>query len=178
MPRRLFTVLSALSLLLCVATAVLWVRSYWVYNEAHWGQALFIPVDPGVFDGEHYLGSYRGRLYYGRARGIGYFTMSLAEQTPWRPDGSVNFPSILPPGILGFAHCEPANTGLFVCTVWCLPYWFAVLGTGALPLYWFKTYRRVSKYQRLGLCPTCAYDLRATPTQCPECGSPTPAKYE
>ena len=28
--RRLFTILSALSLLLCVAVCVMWARSYWV----------------------------------------------------------------------------------------------------------------------------------------------------
>src|SRR5207248_5685719 len=33
MTRRLFTVASLLSLLLCLATAVLWVRSYWIIEQ-------------------------------------------------------------------------------------------------------------------------------------------------
>src|SRR5688500_18467235 len=39
MLRRLFTVLSALSLLLCVAVVVLWVRSYWVIDLYVWDRA-------------------------------------------------------------------------------------------------------------------------------------------
>jgi hypothetical protein len=38
MTRRPFTLLSAVSLLLCVATCVLWIRSYWV-GEAAWNIA-------------------------------------------------------------------------------------------------------------------------------------------
>ena len=44
MKRRLFTILFAVSLLLCVAVVVLWVRSYWVVDQAEGGYWRFQPV--------------------------------------------------------------------------------------------------------------------------------------
>lgn len=51
-----------------------------------------------------------------------------------------------------------------------IPYWFLLVCAG-LPL--VVQLRRVRKWRRArrpGLCARCGYDLRATPTRCPECG--------
>ena len=49
MKRRLFTILSVLSLLLCVAVGVLWVRSYWTMDILGHTTPLPFGID------EHYM---------------------------------------------------------------------------------------------------------------------------
>lgn len=57
------------------------------------------------------------------------------------------------------------------------PFWLIVLVSGVPPAlglgFAIKRKRELQRRSRVGLCPKCGYDLRATPTRCPECGWPT-----
>jgi len=52
-----------------------------------------------------------------------------------------------------------------------VPYWFVLVMLSA-PLWLWLTRARARRIRtrlvRLGLCPACGYDLRATPERCPE----------
>src|SRR5687768_16401911 len=98
MARRLFTLLSALSLLLCVATAVLWVRSYRRGDVVR-----YVPRD--FYDEGYFLFSTRGRIWFHhfrtvdgwqeadlRPRGVGRESWDVAAE-PWYipPEGRLGF---------------------------------------------------------------------------------------
>jgi hypothetical protein len=56
------------------------------------------------------------------------------------------------------------------------PYWFLVAVTAATPLRAWMHQIRGRNRSRVGLCPACGYDVRATPDRCPECGhTPSPS---
>ena len=55
-----------------------------------------------------------------------------------------------------------------------IPYWSPIALTGvgpALALWTTARARRFRRRRERGLCVRCGYDLRATPSRCPECGT-------
>jgi hypothetical protein len=55
-----------------------------------------------------------------------------------------------------------------------LPLWFWAIVLGVLPFFWARRNLQSYRRRKLGLCCRCAYDVRATPQACPECGTQWP----
>jgi hypothetical protein len=69
------------------------------------------------------------------------------------------------PGTIVYSYRVSYFVGLIPAATVCLA-WLGVFG-----------WRRHRQRHRPGFCPTCGYDLRATPDRCPECGTiPSAAK--
>jgi hypothetical protein len=81
------------------------------------------------------------------------------DQTRWRRMG------------FAFQHFKSSSaTSVFSTTSIAAPVWFIAIPFAVGPALWIIAARRRLRSQRQGLCPTCRYDLRATPQRCPECG--------
>ena len=171
MKRRLFTVLSAVSLLLCVATVVLWVRSYSVADDfivAQNAWPFYIPRpwrlttahgmcvvswDPAVPPSS-----------YDRARPSWRW-----HHKTWSPWGLARIPS----DVLVYSVSDTIYP-LFprqLDVPFRIP--FIVLAIPSAVWLW-RLWRRLRAFP-LGCCAACGYALRATPDRCPECGT-VPAK--
>jgi hypothetical protein len=185
MIHRLFTILSALSLLLCMVTCVLWVRSkqpnpkYGISGECFsYGNEAFV----------RQIISQYGMLIYEIDRSD---SPQHSKATWWRsPEGSHRgyYPVGLH-GALGFgsesgkhelpAICCTLQGTTLVHRAWWIPHWLVVVVTAILPLRYLWPLL-VARYWRgrLGFCKTCGYDLRASKDRCPECGTPIPVTRE
>ena len=153
MTRGLAHFLTALSLLLCLSVLALWVRSCW-RTDAGW----YATVD-STFGAN----SEAGRLVLIWAKGpfppLGFDAYSGPHRAPlW----------IHAKHLVVFRAFDPGGKSWAVQ----VPHW-AVAAVALLPALWARRNRRLAR--RAGLCPTCGYDLRATPGRCPECGTARPA---
>ena len=156
----MLNVAAALSLLLCVAAALLWWRSY-VRQD-------LLMIRPGASLTTYHLFQARGNLAVTVTHQNDY------ELAPHRArHGSTRQPIDLyaywrsQRGHRSFAGFAISGWGVMV------PHWSLVLVTAALPARAVMRARRRRRAAREGAnpCPSCGYDLRATPDRCPECGT-------
>ncbi len=183
--RRLCTLCSAVSLVLCVALCVLWVRSYGVAERVS-------RVSRGPATVENYILLYSadGRLLVRNERTY------YRDLSPDEADALRHFY----PGGWGYRHgadvhgnrvwnyphwrgfvFDSANAPIF--HQWEMrnnyliagaPYWSLAAPLSVAPLLrlWISLRKRMARRSsRVGLCATCGYDLRASPERCPECGT-------
>jgi hypothetical protein len=185
------------SLLLCVAIAVVWLRSYWWEDFATWLR----PENSAIGVGTTYGGlvvsvappSTRWGIPYGR-EGV---TRRTWPAEPHRPSELPDWwaragPFIIledaggPKGAqrirvtnnkwecLGFAFQTgsvgyPDGSSTVYARRFRCPLWFLSAATAILPATWLISKARNQRRQK-GFCE-CGYDLRATPGRCPECGA-------
>jgi hypothetical protein len=175
--RRLLNALTTLALLLSLATAVLWVRSYLWTDRIFWQTAqslrwaqsrrgdVLTQFEPASTDDPRTFGFESQR--YG------------VPGTPRRGYDlrGVSFPS--PPNVIelhqfaGFWYCTLGGpSGVWVTAI-AIPYWSLLTLCLLLPALRGWQMLRTRKRRNKKLCPTCGYDLRATPDRCPECGTLT-----
>jgi hypothetical protein len=171
--RWTFHALAAASLLLCLATAALWVRSYRAC-DLFYAARQEASENGRRYDAKHF----QCRLISDRGHFDGYLGWSERPEDefkpPWQfklrhPDGHLSFFSTF-----RFRSDREVNDGYaysscFLGTsAWSLVAAFAVLPA----IFAFRQVRAVRRRRRarLGCCPACGYDLRATPERCPECG--------
>jgi hypothetical protein len=182
MKHRLFTFASAMSLILCVATVALCVRSYWVEDTVGWCSGR-IELGP-----KKYRGTWRGLLSSSGRLSIGHdirnaFKPVLLPQVPrgwWHesrssPESYHRLPHSIW-GRLGFCRTQWTDTDSYIFSLeqvnyWC-PHWALALPLALSPAWWAIQYVRHRNRARAAICQTCGYDLRATPDLCPECGTP------
>jgi len=179
MPRLLFTLASILSLLLlCIALATFWLRSYTLSDQLFWNRA----------DGRFWSYSAPGRLVLGRWRSSPFDqplptedhaleyrhdTIAYAGNRFLFMNGEIGDIDISNE-FAAFAWYEKRTRTGRIYSQWVSPFAPLAAATAILPLTWLtlatRSHLRLRRRKNLGLCPTCGYDLRASPGRCPECG--------
>jgi len=192
--KRLFRVLlnaaTVLSLLLCAATVLLWVRSYFASDwycfparrvvgddrKEDWGLAtqLVIRSNRGKVqflwqETAAHRAEPTGRASTRPAPGLMSRQRTLSTDWSWQFGGVERFHRL--PNRQQVANGSYLFLGFDDLT---LPWWMATAAAAILPGVWVvRVPGRLRRLRRLRnrLCSKCGYDLRATPGRCPECGT-------
>jgi hypothetical protein len=183
-----FHLVAGVSLVLCLATTAVWIRSYWVWDlvavsrQRSWE----LTLNCGEFD-------FSVKTRYAPAGPVSAatpFALPPRKATPFSAEWTFLHTSapashwFVSPDKLGFGRMRipdsitpfspPSAMSSWNDGVrWFFPAWIVVAITGFMTSYRMRVAhnnRRARKRTENGLCLRCGYDLRATPERCPECG--------
>ena len=164
MRRRLFNILAAVSLVLCLATAGMSASGFGDQGLGRW-----------ITNGDEVAFGFNTECVWVRRAHVG-LRLHIAH------------------GVLGFEHtwearvrCAPAMQAL--ASLWPpppdvtdeylrVPVWFVFLATATLPALWLWRYRRDRRLRSDGMphCAKCDYNLTGNVSGiCPDCGTAVPA---
>ena len=177
--RWLYNVIASLSLLLSLAMAYLWIKDgplqTYRFQLTHQLQVLWrhggiaferhdshTPIVAPKFDGSDYRPILLWRKQFPPSNLHGNHGFYIGDM-PWVegfPDGSFRY--------LGRSHWISAPDWAFATAFLMFPLWALIQ--------LFRNHRR--RRLRIGHCPVCGYDLRASLNECPECGTAVPAGHK
>ena len=170
--RWTFHALAAASLLLCLAAAGLWVRSYFISDQLEW-TTLLAGADGAVLSTRQFClhsgGGWWSEVEY-TSDPDNDFTLGSGPARAERR----SFEWRHTPGPLTIQFEATRYGGELPVPYWltCLVLASPVTVRTARP--WIRRRSRSHREQERrsrGLWPACGYDLRATPGRCPECGA-------
>ena len=169
MKRRVFNFAAGVSLVLCLATCVLWVRSYRRLDDVR----LF--PNPQRY---WLVRSADGRLHAQQTWASGpYWQGRSSEYSSGELGRAVysNLPFRWRIAGFGYGHLTvPSGTGPTLnAHVYLMPHAFPAMVFAVAPVLWLRAALSRRRTRAAGLCARCGYDLRASPDRCPECGAAT-----
>jgi len=161
---RLFLIVSTASILLFIGFGAMWLRSYFSHDQ------LTLALGQNSFS----MGFPVGRFF------VASDSARITNEPRWIYESSSPLTNL----DNGFRHWPGAHTTagfgflrLDTKTAIWLPNWFGCLVAAILPAVWLRHHYTNGRIERNGICSECGYDLRASPSRCPECGKKVEAIF-
>ena len=205
MKHKLFSIAGALSLLLCLATAVLWIATRtghaplrWRLNDMSVGTTCYgwgASYDSLVLDSfrpqRHPIEGPAVTLHSLRkTSGEGWVVHDMTigpnpqlptweRQWPTHEVRLLGFSYVSQPCFIDSKATPPVRSFIGFQLRVTTPFWSILIATLVLPAVYGWYWNRLRRRKTRGLCISCGYNLTGnTSGVCPECGTPAPGKSE